>query len=231
MLLAISGILGGYSGKVGDEVREDLEIVEKEIARLTRLVNDLLDLARIESRRIELNITETSAHEIVQTAVEQVSGLAEAQCHSIRTSIPKDLPALRVDKDRIIQVIINLLSNSIKYSPERGEIAIKAEHVENGLAILVADNGYGIPLWAQKKIFDKFFQADSIMSQRVGGSGLGLTISREIVQLHGGAIKCTSPLPQDRFPDLSVDGERKGSVFEVILHVSANNSIVGMPKA
>ncbi len=224
MLLAISGILAGYSGKISDEVREDLEIVEKEIARLTRLVNDLLDLARIESRRFELNMTDTSIHEIVETAVEKVSGLAGAHSHSIRTTIPEDLPVLRVDKDRMVQVIINLLSNSIKYSPEPGRIAIEGEQKEDGMAIVVADNGYGIPLWAQEKIFDKFFQADSIMSQRVGGSGLGLTISREIVQLHGGTITCMSPLPRGRFPDLPVDGERKGSVFEVILHVNTGNN-------
>ncbi len=226
MLLAISGILGGYSGNITDEVREDLEIVEKEIARLTRLVNDLLDLARIESRKIEMKKSETSVHEIVQTALEEVSGLAAAHSHSIRTSIPQDLPNVNVDKDRIVQVMINLLSNSIKYGPDQGRIAVEAELVGNDLVMAVADNGYGIPSWAQQKIFDKFFQADSIMSQRVGGSGLGLTICREIIQLHGGTMNCVSPLPQNRFSDLLTAGERKGAVFEVILPLNANDESV-----
>lgn len=231
MLLAISGILGGFSGKINDEVREDLEIVEKEIARLTRLVNDLLDLSRIESRKMELKRTETSVREIVETAVQEVSGLTAAHSHTLRTDVPEGLPAIRVDKDRIIQVMINLLSNSIKYGPDHGRIVVEAGRVGDGLVIAVADNGYGIPRWAQKKIFDKFFQADSIMSQRVGGSGLGLTICWEIMQLHGGTINCVSPLPQNRFGDLPVGGERKGAVFEIVLPLNAEGDTAGVPAA
>lgn len=227
MLLAISGILGGYSGEINDEVREDLQMVEQEIARLTRLVNDLLDLARIESRKIELNLTETSVRDLVDAAVEQVSGIAGTHEHSIQTIVPSDLPFVWVDRDRIVQIIINLLSNSIKYNPRAGGILLEAGRSKNAVVISVADNGYGIPSWAQKKIFDKFFQADSIMSHRVGGSGLGLTICKEIVELHGGTITCTSPLPRDRFPELSIDGERKGTVFEIMLQLKTTSNGAG----
>lgn len=220
MLLAISGILGGYSGEVNEEVREDLEIVEEEIARLTRLVNDLLDLARIESRKIDLHITETSIDRLVETAIEQVAELAKSHDHTIVTRLPADLPLIPVDQDRIVQVFINLLSNSIKYNPEGGSILVAVQQQGNELIVSIADNGYGIPSWAQKKIFDKFFQADSIMSQKVGGSGLGLTISKQLVELHKGAIRCTSPLPSNRFPDLPLDRERKGTVFDVTLQTS-----------
>jgi signal transduction histidine kinase len=228
MLLAISGILGGYSGEINDEVREDLQMVEQEISRLTRLVNDLLDLARIESRKIELNFVDTSLSTIVDTAVEQVSGIARSLGHSLRTVVPPDLPSVWVDRDRIVQVIINLLSNSIKYNPPGGSILVEARRSGTVVIVSIADNGYGIPSWAQKKIFDKFFQADSIMSHRVGGSGLGLTISKEIVELHGGTISCTSPLPGDRFPDLPRENERQGTVVDITLHTKAITNGAGL---
>ncbi len=215
MLLAISGLLAGYSGEITDEVREDLKMVEGEIARLTRLVNDLLDLARIEARKLQLNIGTTSASDIVDTAVDEVSDLAAAHSHQILKRTAKDLPLLRADKDRMVQVMLNLLSNSIKYSPDGGTIIVKAEAADDEVIFSVADNGYGIPSWARQKVFEKFFQADSVMSYKVGGSGLGLTISRDIVRMHGGYIQCESPLPKDGFPDMPVGGERKGTVFVV----------------
>lgn len=217
MLLAVTGILGGYSGEVGDEVREDLESVEAELGRLTRLVNDLLDLARIEAKRIQLEMVEASPADIVETAVQQVEALLKSHSHRMEVSVPPFAPEIRVDRDRIVQVLINLLSNSIKYSPDGGKIVVRGEARDSEFVFVVADNGYGIPQWAHEKIFEKFFQADSIMSHKVGGSGLGLTISREIVHLHGGSIRCFSPPPNDLFPNLPLGGDRKGTVFEVHL--------------
>ncbi|OPY74327.1 MAG: putative sensor histidine kinase TcrY [Syntrophorhabdus sp. PtaU1.Bin050] len=81
----------------------------------------------------------------------------------------------------------------------------------------VIDNGYGIPSWAQEEIFKKFFQADSIMSQKVGGSGLGLTITKGIVENHGGTIQCESPVPPEDFPELPLGGERQGAAFTIFL--------------
>jgi len=115
------------------------------------------------------------------------------------------------------QVVVNLLSNSIKYTPEGGRILIGAEEKGNDIVFSVADNGYGIPLAAHDKVFERFFQADSIMSQRVGGSGLGLTIAKGIVEEHGGSIYFESPISAGRFPDLPLGGDRKGTVFFVHL--------------
>ena len=123
------------------------------------------------------------------------------------------------DKDRIIQVLVNLLSNSIKYSPDGGQILIDVVSSESELVFSVADNGYGIPAWAQEEVFKKFFQADSVMSQKVGGCGLGLTISKGIVEEHGGSIRCESPLSREQFPDLALGGERQGTVFVVRLPI------------
>ena len=135
--------------------------------------------------------------------------------HNVTFDIPTELPALKVDGKRITQVIINLLSNAIKYTPAGGQIAIRAERRGDQVRLAIADNGYGIPQWAHQRIFEKFFQADSIMSQKVGGSGLGLAISKGIIEEHGGVIEFDSPLPPEQFPDISLGGERIGTVFYV----------------
>lgn len=215
MLLGVSGILEGYSGEISDEAKEDLLIVNDGISRLQGLVENLLDLSRIEARKFQLNIAAARLEALVDSALEEVSPLIQSRQHDIIKYIPEDMPEIYVDDERILQVIINILSNAIKYTPEGGKIIIRAEKKDNELVLSVADNGYGIPLWAHEKIFDKFFQADSIMSQEVGGSGLGLTITKGIVEEHGGAISFESPAPEERFPDLPLGGERKGCVFSI----------------
>ncbi len=217
MMLGVSGILEGYSGQIDDEVREDLNLAKIGIERLLRLVEDLLNLSRIESQKIELNLESVSVTEIIDRAVGEVSDLAHAHQHIIVRKGTTPAPDIRVDKDRMIQVMINLLSNSIKYTPDGGKIIISAERTGKETVFTVADNGYGVPEWAQEEIFKKFFQADSIMSQKVGGCGLGLTITKGFVEKHGGTIQCISPVPAGSFPDLSLGGERKGAIFVVNL--------------
>lgn len=221
MLLSISGLLAGYSGSIDHEAREDLEMARDGIERLMRLVDALLDLSRIEARKIELHPVRTTVGEITEKALEEVGALAASHKHQIVVQLPPGLPEVEVDKDRMVQVTINLLSNSIKYTPTGGKIILNARNQEKELVLTVADNGYGIPAWAQKEVFKKFFQADSIMSQKVGGSGLGLTISKGIVEEHGGTISCRSPLSPEQFPDLPLGGERRGAAFEVRLPLYA----------
>lgn len=225
MLLGVSGILEGYSGKIDEEVREDLLLARDGIERLTRLVQDLLDLSRIEARKIELNLGTTSVAEIIDKAVEVVLELALFHDHTITRNVPPGIPKIVADKDRMIQVMVNLLSNSIKYTPDGGRIVIAVEAVENEVIFSVADNGYGIPLSAQEEVFKKFFQADSVMSQKVGGCGLGLAISRGIVEEQGGTIHCESPIPGGRFSGLPLGGERKGSVFIVRLPMDGSSGV------
>ena len=130
------------------------------------------------------------------------------------------MPAIDVDRDRIIQVLINLLSNAIKYNPDGGRIHLAVKQAKGRLEFAVADNGYGVPPWAKEDIFKKFFQADSIMSHKVGGTGLGLTISRGIAESHNGTITCESPVPDWHFPELALGGDRKGSIFTLSLPLS-----------
>ena len=220
MLLGVSGILDGYSGPIDEEVREDLMLARAGIERLMRLVNDLLDISRIEARKFELNPTLSSVAGIIDNAAEEISELAHTYRHTVVIDVPSGTPDIEVDRDRMIQVMINLLSNAIKYSPEGGKIMVRVRAVRGEVVIQVADNGYGVPEWAKEEIFKKFFQADSIMSQKVGGTGLGLTITRGIVERLGGTIVCDSPVDSLEFQDLPVDDERKGSVFTIRLPVA-----------
>lgn len=219
MLLSVSGVLEGYSGEISDEVREDLQIASEGITRLTRLVENLLDLSRIEARKFKLNIAKISVDHIIKHAIGEVSRLIEAHHHAVVFKSTSDVPDIYADGERITQVVINLLSNSIKYTPEQGKIVIEVEKRPEEIVLSIADNGYGIPTEAGDKVFDKFFQADSIMSQKVGGSGLGLTITKGIVEEHRGTIYFESPIPENRFTDLPLGGERKGTVFRVHLPI------------
>jgi two-component system, sensor histidine kinase len=222
MLLGISGVLEGYSGKIDEEAKEDLEMARVGIERLMRLVTNFLDLSRIEASKFEITTTETPVADIIDLAVKELSDLADTRNHLIIKDIPANIGNIKVDRDRMIQVMVNLLSNAIKYTPEGGKIILKAEREDENILISVIDNGYGVPEWAREEIFNKFFQADSIMSQTVGGTGLGLTITRGILEKHGGDISCKSPISETEFPDLPLGKERKGSVF--IIHLPAPHS-------
>jgi len=220
MLLSISGILEGYSGKIDDEVREDLYVARQGIERLMRLVENLLNLSRMESRKVEMNLVPSKVEEIFDEAIAELADLARERGHEVTRKLQPGLPLLTVDRDRIIQVMVNLLSNAIKYNPDGGSIVLGAEQAGDTVRLTVADNGYGVPSWAIQDIFKKFFQADSIMSQKVGGTGLGLTISKGIVEMHNGAVECLSPLAAEQFPGFSLGGERQGSLFVVTLPIT-----------
>ncbi len=221
MLLSISGIMEGYSGTIDDEVREDLQVARQGIERLMRLVENLLNLSRIEARKVELLVKPTAVDEIIDTTIAALADLAREHGHDVARNLQPGLPLLNVDRDRITQVMINLLSNAIKYNPDGGAIVLGGELAGDTVRLTVADTGYGVPSWATQEIFKKFFQADSIMSHKVGGTGLGLAISKGIVEMHGGTIECTSPLAAERFPNFSLGGERKGALFVVTLPLSA----------
>lgn len=217
MLLSISGILEGYSGRIDEEVREDLLLARTGIERLSRLVDNLLNLSRIEARKNECTITSVPIEELLEHAIFEVSDLLYAHRHVISKKIQPGLMTINVDRDQIIQVLINLLSNSIKYNPSGGRIHVGVEQSGGYLKLFVADNGYGVPPWAKEDIFKKFFQADNIMSHKVGGSGLGLTISKGIVESHNGSIICKSPIPDRRFAGFTLGGDRQGSIFIISL--------------
>jgi signal transduction histidine kinase len=168
-----------------------LSIVNAETDRLSRLINNILDLTKIESGKLSWNITRNSIADIVQTSVNGIHSLADNKSLHIARRIPDSLPLLYSDRDRLIQVITNILSNAIKFTPEGGTITISAAAdapPRRQIIVRISDTGVGVPSADLDIIFEKFRRSGDIMTSTVEGTGLGLAISRQIVEYHGGSI-------------------------------------------
>ena len=167
---------------------EFLRIVLRENDRLTRLIGEVLDLAKLESGEAELHPVAVELGPLVEEAVATVGGLAERRGIALEARVEPGLPALALDRDRILQVLLNLLSNALKFCPERGWVAVEARGVAEGVELAVADDGPGVPAGEREAIFAKFRQALPSAAGAPNGIGLGLSICREIVVRHGGRI-------------------------------------------
>jgi Na+/proline symporter/nitrogen-specific signal transduction histidine kinase len=172
------------------ERNQFLEIVVKESERLTRLINDILDLSRIESGRMEWHLSTCDPKDIVADALAATSGLFKEKGITLEPEFAGDLPRITVDRDRLMQVVINLLSNAAKFAqPQGGRVTVRMAHEDRQLAVSVEDNGPGIPPEQYEAVFDRFHQlrGDTITGKPKGW-GLGLTICRQIVEHFGGRI-------------------------------------------
>ncbi|GIX06274.1 MAG: hypothetical protein KatS3mg115_0677 [Candidatus Poribacteria bacterium] len=185
---AIDLILGGAAGEIGPEVRSLLQIAHNNCVRITRLINDILDLERIEEGRLAFEMQPLDIRTLVAEAVEQNTAFARQMSVTLRLerSVPNAI--VLADHDRMIQVITNLLSNAIKFSPEGGVVRIHGALEEKFVRIGVTDQGPGIPPEDQQRIFERFAQSDHSQSRKKGGSGLGLSIAKAIVEKHQGRI-------------------------------------------
>ncbi|HJH29859.1 MAG TPA: sensor histidine kinase [Methanosarcinaceae archaeon] len=171
---------------------EMLDLIIRNIDRQTRMVSDLLDISRIESGRIKFNPVITNLHEIVNLSVKNMDSLSEEKGISIHVDLPKDLPHVRTDKDKLIQVLVNLLNNAIKFTPQGGNVEISSAEFNDFIEIRVKDDGIGIAHDLLDNIFDKFYQIDSSTTRKIGGSGLGLAITKGIIEGQGGTIRVES---------------------------------------
>jgi len=195
-----------------DPSREDLErgleTIERNVRAQVQIVNDLLDMSRIISGKIHLEIQTVRLHEVIENAIEAVRPSAAAKRIRIQALLDSSIGPLRGDPNRLQQVLWNLLSNSVKFSPADGRIQVILERVNSHVEIVVEDNGIGIRPEFLPYVFDRFRQADASMSRRHGGLGLGLSIVKNLVELHGGSVRVKSA------------GENLGSTFVVALPVS-----------
>ncbi len=172
--------------------REMLELIVRNIDRQTRMVNDMLDISRIESGNMRFRKEMLDIGEIINSAIETMKKRLEEKKINITTNIPTDLLKINADKDKLIQVFINLLSNALKFTPNGGNVEIKANESEKYIEVCVKDDGIGIPSDKIDKIFNKFYQIDNTSARPYGGSGLGLAITKSIMEGHGGTIRVKS---------------------------------------
>ncbi|NFV80455.1 sensor histidine kinase [Magnetospirillum aberrantis] len=201
---SFSEILFDNPGLAESQRQDFLEIIIKESERLTRLINQVLDMAKMDSGRMTWTWQETDPSEIVGQAIAATYALFEDRGVTLSQSLAP-VPPLFTDRDKLTQVVVNLLSNAVKFAPpDTGRVSVRLEPDFGGLRLVVADNGPGIPPQARDKVFDKFHQVGDTMTAKPQGTGLGLTISKSIVEHLGGRIW--------------VEGEEgQGAVFMVFL--------------
>lgn len=189
-LTSIRGALGlvasGALGDIGTEAREMIGVAERNSVRLINLINDILDIERLESGRMEMSPARTTMKSIIERSLENVATLADQE--GIALEVRSADGMLLADEDRIVQVLINYLSNAIKFSPQGATVTVTSEQNDGWIMCTVEDRGTGISKEAQKKLFQRFERVDASDSRRRGGTGLGLAISKAIVQHHGGSI-------------------------------------------
>ncbi len=180
-------IIDDIYGKTPDAMRSVLERVQINGRHLLGLINDVLDLSKIEAGQLTLSLANYSLKEVVDKVSIAVEGLAADKHLALTVEVPPDLPRGRGDERRISQVLLNLTGNAIKFT-DKGEVAIKATASNGSFTVAVRDTGPGIDPADQIKIFGEFQQADSSSTRAKGGSGLGLSIAKRIVEMHGGRI-------------------------------------------
>ena len=186
-------ILDSIYGEAPEKMRSVLERVQANGRHLLGLINDVLDLSKIEAGQLTLSLSEYSIAELVQNVYVAVEPLASQKNLTLTTDVPKGLPIGYGDERRLAQVLLNLVGNAIKFT-ETGEVAITASQTNGSFNVAVRDSGPGIDPANQAKIFEEFQQVDNTSTRQKGGSGLGLAISKRIIEMHGGRIIVDSAL-------------------------------------
>jgi signal transduction histidine kinase len=188
-------IVDGIYGDISDKARATLERIQSNGRHLLGLINDVLDLSKIEAGQLTLSLADYSIKDVVHNVYGAVESLATAKNLALKVELPKDLPMARGDERRLTQVLLNLVGNAIKFT-DIGEVAIKTSTADGAFTVAVCDTGPGIPEADQGKIFEEFQQADSSPTKKKGGTGLGLSIAKRIIEMHGGRLWVESELGQ-----------------------------------
>ena len=188
-------------------VRKAREIMSRQMGHALRIVDDLMDTARISENKLAINKSPVPLSSVLQTAIEGVRPLIDRREHVLSVSIAPQPLWINGDAARLTQVFMNILANAAKYTEPKGSISLTAKQEGKDVKITVRDNGIGIPEQLLPSIFDMYMQADSALAHSQGGLGIGLSLVRRLVSLHGGAVKARSA------------GIGKGSEFEVTLPV------------
>jgi PAS domain S-box-containing protein len=185
-------LLEGEAGPLAEEQREFLTIVRKNADRLMGLVNELLDLSRIEAGKVELNRARLDLGPLIRDVASSLRLQIEAKGQQLELDLADDLPSVWADPDRVTQILTNLVSNAHKYTPAGGSIFVRARGQDGRVRVEVRDTGIGLAPDEQAQLFTRFFRARNKATREVGGTGLGLAITRSLIELHGGEISVTS---------------------------------------
>ncbi|MFA5275348.1 MAG: ATP-binding protein [Candidatus Omnitrophota bacterium] len=177
-----------------DNAKEFINIIYQDSNRLASLINDLLDLSKIESGKMKMNFAPTDPVSLIKRAVTVIENQAKAKSILLKIDILQSLPKIKADEIRFSQVMINLLDNAIKYSSEGATATISAKVVDNALQFDISDTGIGISEKDLPRIFERFYRVDKARSRELGGTGLGLSIVKHIVSAHGGQVWVKSEL-------------------------------------
>jgi signal transduction histidine kinase len=190
-----------------EEKKECYEIITKESERLSHLINNVLDFSRIEMGRKEFDFKKGNLADVIRDTLESYRYHLEKKGFAINKDIARDLPEMNFDGEAIASVLINLLSNVMKFSPNEKEVTVKLFRDDGNAILQVADKGIGISPKEVPKIFQRFYQSENKIVSETSGSGLGLTLVKHITEAHNGRIQVESEIG-------------KGSTFSVILPVS-----------
>ena len=207
-LTSIKGYMEGLVDGVLPSTPETFDQIHREADRLSRLVDDLQELSRVEAKAYSLDIHPMTVSNLVQTTVKRLAPQARDKHIILHPNLPADLPPLQADEDRITHVLVNLVANAIQYTPVGGNVSITAARQADEIQISVKDTGVGIPPEHLANLFTRFYRVDKSRSRNAGGgSGIGLTIAKHLVEAHGGRIWAESK------------GEGQGSTFTFSLKV------------
>lgn len=196
--------------------RNFLGVILNESDRMTHIVQDLLTLSRFDSGRSELHLERFPFAKVVQDTYQAFRMDAQKHGHTLTLETPEELPAILADRERVMQVMVNIVSNAVKYTPDGGSIVLSAGVEDGTVWFQVDDNGIGIPRQDRERIFERFYRVDKARSRQSGGTGLGLSIAKEIMNLHQGDLS----LVEKDGPGLTirmqlpVDGPRREDAYE-----------------
>ena len=205
-LTSIKGYMEGLVDGVLPASPETYDQIHNEASRLARLVDDLQELSRVEANAFSLDIHPTDLSSLVGTILKRLSPQAMKKRIALRSTLPANLQHVLADEDRITQVLTNLAANALQYTPEDGTVTISAIQKDDEVIVSIKDSGIGIPPEHLENLFTRFYRVDKSRSRNAGGgSGIGLTIARHLVEAHGGRIWVES------------DGDGKGSTFSFSL--------------
>ena len=204
-LSSIQSVMEGLQDGVLPAEPATFLAVEREVSRLQRLVRDLEELSKAEAGQISLELELINPSTFVQTAVDRLMLQYDDKGVKLLTEVPKGIPNAAVDQARMTQVMLNLIGNALQYTPEGGQVVVGVWHNAQNVIITVQDSGAGIPAESLPHIFERFYRVDKSRSRSGGGSGIGLTISKHLVEAHNGYLTASSP------------GLNQGSTFTVTL--------------